>query len=156
MEVASILFVGEDTCHRVPVIENAGIAVVRSECSTGSVQSALLADPLFSAITFHNDFLAPSGAVVSTARRLSPAPLVLFENPSVDCDRRLFDRVIRAPGSPAEWLRSLREAIEEARNLRHESEHLRSQSQRLRAESARSRAARNNRGPFDASGQDRG
>lgn len=161
MAAASILHVGDDLCHRIPVMEYAGLFVVRSECSVGAIQHALVQDPKFSAITFHNGVYCPADVVVSTARTLSPAPLVLFEDATVDCDERLFDLVISPCTPPAVWLNSLREAILDAQNLAQsliklrrdcravhdESLKLRTESQRLRAETERIR-----RDPFNFNG----
>lgn len=141
MAPASILHVGDDECFRIPVMEKAGLIVIPAECSVDAIRSALAQNRIFSVITFHNNSEPPADIVVSTTRTLSTAPLLLFENPSVRCNERLFDRVIPAQTSPSDWLKSLQEAIEESRNLREESEQLRQESLILRSECERLRIA---------------
>jgi hypothetical protein len=143
MATASILHVGDDLCHRVPIMKSAGLIVDQSECGADAVHAALVQNQSFSAITFHNDAFPLPDIVVSTARTLSSAPLILFKNPSVCCDDGAFDLVIPSLTPPADWLKSLRAAIEDAHNLRRismqlrqESMNVRFQTERLRAESA--------------------
>lgn len=119
----------------------------RSECSTKAVRSAFTPDESFAVITFHNDFHPISSEVVSIARELSVAPIVLFENPFVESDERAFDLVIADHTSPTVWLKSLAEAIETAqklqelsRELRRESAEARSRARALRRVSAHNRA----------------
>lgn len=125
MAAAAVLHVGDDFCHRIPVLERNGVLVLRTECSVVGVRGSFAKGDLFSAVTFHNDVLPPLGAVVSTVRELSRAPLILFRNPTVDCDERPFDLVIDVDGTPpAVWSKTLREAIEESRKLREKSQQL--------------------------------
>lgn len=79
MATASILYVGDDLCHRIPVMENAGLFVVRSKDSLAAVESALAVNKALSVITFHSDNCAPPESVVLSARRLTSVPLILFE-----------------------------------------------------------------------------
>jgi hypothetical protein len=124
MVTATILYVGDDLCHRVPVMETNGMCVVRSACSVAAVRAALAKGDGLSAVTFHNDLFAPPEAVVSTAREMCKAPLILFESPAVDCDEQAFDFVIPAM-PPDVWTEALAEAIEQARRDQDRSRRLR-------------------------------
>lgn len=146
MAAAPILYVGDDICHRIPVMQMSGIVVVRSECSVDGVRASFGRGNAFSAVTFHNDFFPPEGAVVTTARELSRGPLILFKNPAVDCEDWLFDLVISVPAPPDIWSRSLEQAIEEAHKVHERSRQLRQDcadarefSRRLRERSSLSR-----------------
>lgn len=157
MAAATILHVGDDICHRIPVMERAGLSVVRSMCSVDAVQRELADGRLFSVITFHNDFDPPPDLVICATRTLSTAPLVLFENPTVSCGEGVFDFVIGGPTPPAVWLKSLRKAIDEARNLQQISQQLREECLDLRSTSERLRAtaARNRENPIDTLWRDK-
>jgi hypothetical protein len=141
MVSATILHVGDDHCHRVPVMERNGLAVLCTECSVGGVRTSLAKSGIFSAVTFHNDLLPPAEAVVSTARELCRVPLILFMNPAVECDDGAFDVVIPVPSSPDVWAKSLREAIQQARELRDLSRQLRQDCAVLRDASRNLREA---------------
>lgn len=144
---ATILYVGDDFCHRIPVMEMRGIHVVRSECSVGEVRRSLAAGDGFSAVTFHNDLFAPAESVISAAREICSAPLVLFRNPSIDCNERVFDFVIPVPTPPEIWSNDLTEAIQESRRLQEYTQQLhkdcadaREWSEKLREMTAQNRA----------------
>ena len=137
MADTTVLFVGEDLCHRIPVMESKGIRVARSACSVADVRAALVKGDWISVVTFHNDLFPPPEPVVLAAREISSAPLVLFRNPVVDCDEREFDVVIPVPVSPDIWSKTLTEAIEESHRLRERSERLRQDCVDLRGFSQR-------------------
>lgn len=122
MAAATILHVGNDNCHRIPVMENAGLAVVKCEPSVSSVEKAFAGTTAFSGIAFHNQIAASLGTLASTARRLSTAPLILFRNTFADCDEHLFDLVIPVQTPPPVWLKSLEAAISVSCHLQQESE----------------------------------
>jgi len=125
MAAGPILYVGDDICHRIPVMEMSGIVVVRSECSVGGVRASFEKNGHFSAVTFHNDVFPPDEMVVATARELSRAPLILFKSPAVDCEDWLFDLVISVPTPPDLWSRSLEQAIADALKVHERSRQLR-------------------------------
>jgi hypothetical protein len=125
MTNATILYVGDDLCHRIPVMATKGNRVVRSACSVAAVRAALAKGDGFSAVTFHNDLSAPPEAVVSTAREMCSAPLILFRNPTVNCDEQAFDLVIPVPMPVDVWTTALAEVIEETRKIRERSRKLR-------------------------------
>lgn len=137
MDAATILYVGDDFCHRIPVMESRGIYVVRTACSVEGVRSSLAKSDGFSAVTFHNDRFPPAEPVVSAAREIFAAPLVLFRNPAVDCNERAFDLIIPVPMSPEVWSKCLSEAIEGSRRLREYSQQLRNDCVDLQERSRR-------------------
>ncbi|HEX5282579.1 MAG TPA: hypothetical protein VFW30_00535 [Bryocella sp.] len=115
---ATVLHVGDDICHRIPVMELSGIVVRRCDCSVDSLRALLKEEDSISAVAFNNDIASPADAVVSTARELCDAPLILFENGSVECDDERFDVVIEVPTAPSVWADTLRRTIEGSRGLR--------------------------------------
>jgi hypothetical protein len=139
----TVLHVGDDPCHRIPVMEQRGLSVVQSECSVGGLQHVFTGGMTFSALTFHNETYTPADAVVSTARTLSTAPFVLFHNPFVRCDQSVFDLVIPVHTSPVAWLKSLEQAIQEAKQLRKMSLQLRQDCADVRAISRKLQIAAN-------------
>jgi len=138
---AALLHVGEDTCHRIPVMEASGLFVVRAECSILSIRRALKSGRQFSIVTFHNDVVAPAIEAVTEVRSATTAPLVLFENPSVACNERDFDLVISAHTPPEIWLQSLRMTIENSRRICDKSRQLRVECEEVRATARELRAA---------------
>lgn len=135
MTTATLLHVGDDICHRIPVMERAGLIVSRSEASMSAVQSALTPGDEFAAITFHNDVKPVSSEVVYIARQLSVAPIVFFENQSVDREDCEFDLVIRDYTPPAVWVPTLVDAIEQSRKIREISRQLRLDAAAVRSQS---------------------
>lgn len=114
---ATVLHVGNDTCHRIPVMEMSGIVVRRCECSVDSVRALLQEEDSIAAVAFNNDTFPLTDAVVSTARELSDAPLILFESASVKCDDERFDVVIEVLTEPSVWAKTLHQAIEKRARL---------------------------------------
>ncbi|MBB6143085.1 hypothetical protein HNQ77_001029 [Silvibacterium bohemicum] len=141
MAAATILNVGEDLCHRVPVMETAGFDVYHSECSVSGIHVAFAQAKVFSAIAFQSPRYPLLPTVMSTARSLSRAPFVLFDDPSVDSDERAFDLIISSQMPPAVWLKSLQSAIEDARRISLFSRQLCEESAAARAVSRALRAA---------------
>ena len=113
----TILHVGDDVCHRILVMEHSGLSVVESDCTVPALQVAFAQGYAFSAVAFQNETGSPPPVVISTARALSTAPLVLFQHPSISCDEGLFDLVIPIQTPPAVWLKSLAEVINNAPHL---------------------------------------
>ena len=134
--VLTVLNVGDDLCYRIPVMEHAGLCVVRSRCSVTAVQRALTPGSSFSGIVFHTEIDAAVQAAASAARQLSTAPLILFQNSSARRDERLFDLVIPAQTPPVVWLKSLQDAISEARDLCEKHQKLCQDFANLRSTSA--------------------
>lgn len=151
MAGGAILYVGDDVHRRVSVMKSAGITVLRSKCSIGGVRRSLTKGDVISAITFHNDIVPPEEEVVLTAREFSRAPLILFRNPLVDCDERLFDMVM--PMASVEvWAKSLQTAVKESRELHEYSRGLREDSAAVRywSQTLRETSKRICKRPIDA------
>ena len=125
MAAATILHVGDDICHRIPIMERNGLFVVRSECSIAGVRRSFATGDIFCAVTFHNDLFPVRRELVLAARDLSRAPLIFFENTLVDHDDELFNLVIRVPTPPEVWSRTLKEVIRQSRQIHEQSLRLR-------------------------------
>ena len=151
MATATVLHVGDDLCHRIPVMELAGLTVLRTECSVAALEDLFAEGKTFSGIAFHNEIATPLPPLVSTARTFSNAPLVLFQNSLLECDEYLFDLVIPVHTPPTAWLKSLEEAIREGRNLRAESQQLREDCANVRSISRELQrtSSRNRESPID-------
>ena len=141
MLTAPILYVGDDICRRIPVIERYGARVRRTPCSVSELREALSDGVSYAAVAFHED-TAPIPPDVLAIAAPYPAPLVLFENGSILYDPSCFDLIIPTLTPPGLWLRSIQEVINDSRKLRAESQALRRDSAAVRAEaySHRSRA----------------
>lgn len=151
MPAGAILYVGDDICHRVAVMESAGITVLRTECSVSGVRSSFASGRIFSAVTFHNDLVPPRESVVTTARELSRTPLILFKNPGIDCEDWLFDLIISVPTPPEVWSKSLQQAIKDARSVQEYSRQLRQECADARnvSRNLQEMAIRNRLNPVD-------
>jgi hypothetical protein len=130
---ASILHVGDDRCYRIPVMETAGLVVVRSECSVEGVRTVFAQEQVFSAVAFPIDEHPHFLEVVSTARSLTKAPLILFSDLLILADASAFDLVIPSEASPVWWLKSLGEAIADAQDVRARARQIREESEAVRA-----------------------
>lgn len=152
MATAALLYVGDDFFHRIPVMEKAGLAVVSSEDSISTIQTALGNGIAFSAITFHCDFFLIPPEIVQTARTHSASPLVLFSNPLLNCDESEFDLVIPAMTPPTLWIQKLRELIQASILLRERSVQLRQDclETRFHSEALRLESGRLCQHPIDA------
>jgi hypothetical protein len=135
MATGTILHLGDDLCYRIPLMEQAGLISVRTECSVKALQTAFTAGQAFSGIAFHSEPTRHFGTVVETAHRLSTAPLILFRNSLADCDERMFDLIVPVQTPPDIWLKSLQETIGKYRRLRETSERLRQECVDVRVES---------------------
>lgn len=135
MVTAAILHVGEDICRRIPVLERAGFDVLCSEQSPAGIAKTCTAGRTFSAIFFQNAFQPVPGPLIDAAMKYSTAPLVLFENPSVDSDITRFDLVVPGYTSPQIWLKCLQELISKSITLPDSSMPLREDCFALRRHS---------------------
>jgi|SRR5215469_1086295 len=151
MAAARVLYVGDDICHRIPVMESTGICVLRAECSVGGVRGSLVTREPISAVTFNNDVFPPPKAVVSTARELALAPLILLRNTAVECDEEVFDAVIDMDFSPTIWTKSLEQIIAEAHRIQKQSRQLHRECEAVRdvCRGLREISARNCKRPVD-------
>lgn len=148
MATSTVLHVGDDLCQRIPVMQTAGFIVFQSECAIPAIHHAFGRGGGFSAVIFHSDISAPPAPAIRETRALSPAPFVLFQNPTVICDDSEFDLIIPALTPLDIWLEKLREIIQAARELCERSQQLRfdcaavrSESQAILAKSLRNRVS---------------
>ena len=151
MAASVVLYVGVDICHRIPVMEAAGLFVSHSECSADSIREAMLAGAQYSVITFHNDVAPVEPEAIAEARSLTRVPLVLFENPAVATDESEFNVIIGAHTPPQIWLAALQRTIEESRGVGDPSTKFRTECEGVRITSHQLRAAasRNRNSEFD-------
>jgi hypothetical protein len=133
MATARILHVGDDTCHRIPVMERAGLEVCRTICSVDGVRGALAGNENFSALAFHVDVDPIPDGVLTVARSLA-SPLVLFESPGVEYDPQSFDLIIPTQTPPLTWLQCLQAVIRNSQELRTSSRQLRNNSAVVRSD----------------------
>ena len=139
MLTAPILYVGEDICRRVSVLEKVGARVRRTPCSASALSEALSGNAQYSAIAFHED-QEPIPQDVLEAARPCPSPLILFENPVIPYNPADFDLIIPALAPPIVWLRSIQSTISESRKLLVKSQELRKDVASVRAETVEQRA----------------
>lgn len=142
----TVLHVGEDVCLRIPVMQSVGLSVVRCECSRNAIHEVFSRGLTAEAVIFHSDLRPPLAEAVHSARTLSVATLVLFQNPTVYFEECEFDLIIHSFTPPAVWLKRLEEVIaasrqghEFFRNPRDECAEVRAKSRALRALSERNR-----------------
>lgn len=151
IDATTILHVGEDVCQRIPVMETAGFAVLKTKIALPAIHAAFDHGDSFSAVIFHSDIHAPSRAAVYEARNLSTAPFVLFQNPSVSCANEDFDFIIPVLTPPAVWLKGLSQVIADSLKLRERSLQLREDCNAARSwsSSLRTQLARNVKCPVN-------
>ncbi len=132
---AHLVHIGEDDCHRLPVLQRAGYSV--SQCaSVLQFRAAVNASPEVGAILVSDTVLDGGTEVLAMARALTPAPLILFQNPTRTWVPRTFDLVIDTLMPPGEWLRELDSVIDRSREMQEETARLIVESVQLRQESA--------------------
>lgn len=105
-----ILFVGEDICARLEVLEHTGYRVARCPCETDAIRDAL-AGNRFDAVIFQCTPEPPSPLLLSTCRTLSSAPFVLFADRNSPFHVRDFEAVVPNLCNPREWLSDLKAVI---------------------------------------------
>jgi hypothetical protein len=142
MSTSRILYVGNDTSLRVPVMEAAGFTVLRSKCSIGSIREKLAGKEAVDALVFEEQGEL-CYHVVTKVRRLSTVPFVFFRESGIESQEEGFDLVIPVLTRPDVWLEELRLTIQKsgelhrsARKLREESAAVRSLSRSLLRESS--------------------
>lgn len=105
-----ILFVGEDICARIEVLEHTGYRVSNCACDTEAVRGAL-AGKRFDAVVFQCTPEPPSQLLLETCRALSNVPFVLFADRNSPFVARDFDAVVPNLCNPREWLSDLEGVI---------------------------------------------
>lgn len=120
-------------------------------CSVDPVRAVLEQDDGFGAITFENDSAPLPIELVTTVRTLCSAPLVLFENSTLDGGESGFDLIIPNLTPPADWLRRLHDLLDTSKRLQAMSQILRGECGDVRAtaRALRKRSARNRVDPID-------
>lgn len=134
-----ILHIGTDTCHRLPVFENAGYRV---ECCVSLVafREALEDGEAPDAVVMTETDRVSSREAVRLARAHAPIPLVLFRETQRNYGEDGFDLVVPILHPPGAWLSEIAVLIEKSRRLQAESAELSRRSKQLRAEAAEVRA----------------
>lgn len=110
MTAGHILFVGEDICARVEVLEHSGYRVANCACEPDAVRDALGSDR-FDAIVFQCTPEPPSRVLLSICRGLTRAPLLLFADRNSPFVARDFDAIVPNLCNPREWLADLQAVI---------------------------------------------
>lgn len=102
----SILFFGNDTCHRLPVLAAAGFAV--EHCSSvAQLSGALSAGPEPKAVLLcDHDGRLPEDAI-ALVRTYPAVPLILFRETNHLWDEAAFDLVIPVLTPPPTWLNEI-------------------------------------------------
>jgi hypothetical protein len=114
--LGTIVFVGTDVCARTNVLASAGYTLRECECEVNELREALLQGPA-DAVLFQCIPEPPSRLILTTARALTAAPLVLFADQSSAYDPEDFNVVLAGLCSPLEWLPPITKAIASHRNL---------------------------------------
>ena len=112
-----ILYVGPDTCHRIPVLAVAGFAV--ENCISLSHLSRAVAPSPDAILVSDREGELP-GDALATVRARSAAPLVLFHDSNRNYVPSGFDLVIPNLTPPPRWLHDISALIFEGR-LQHVS-----------------------------------
>jgi len=113
-----ILFVGEDMCARIEVLEHTGYRVANCACETDAIRDALVGNR-FDAVIFQCMPEPPSVPLLSTCRTFSSAPFVLFADRNSPFHVRDYDAVVPNLCNPREWLSDLEAVIATHREPNH-------------------------------------
>ena len=109
--MARIIHFGEDSCHRLMVLEGVGYAVERCE-SIKDLEYYLRSPHRPDALIVSGELRAASRVVTFLANTELPLPVVLFLGTDESYSESTFDLVIPALTSPSEWLFSIEKTIE--------------------------------------------
>ena len=136
---ARVIHVGVDTCHRLPVLENAGYRI-RACASISQLRAALESEvPLDAVLISEGDGAAHQDAV-ALARSCTAAPIVLFRETQRNYSESAFDLVIPLLDPPRAWLPEIAALIAGRQALCADARALQQESASLRRESAADRA----------------
>jgi hypothetical protein len=132
---ASIIYVGDDDCHRVAVLKTAGFEV--NDCTSfAQLHSALTAFRAADAVAIAESHGQLPQKAISLTRASSSIPLILFQSAESLYDRAEFDLVISPCADPRKWLTDVQALIERSYILRAQSQALHAQSASLRKDAA--------------------
>lgn len=134
----TIVHFGFDECVRLLVLSRAGYQVDACGRSITEFQKRLVQGHT-DAIAISCEGLQSVDKVAETARRLSLAPLILFEGRHCHLEPSQFDLVISPGIGPAEWLAKIQELLEYNRRLQEDSRSIQAQSAALREASVQAR-----------------
>ncbi len=135
MSAARVLHFGEDECHRLIVLRQAGYDAALCHSAPQMIRQLQQAD--FDAVLFPR--VPAKRLLLSELRASTIVPFVLFGYPLDPSHPAPFDLVIDPITDPGIWLRQLSLAIDLARKIRERSALVHSESATLRAESAAAR-----------------
>lgn len=105
MATATVLYVGDDLKLHVPVMQEAGLAVLRADCSIASISDTLERAESIDAIVFQSNPRVLTYTVITAVRALSESPIVLFQNSGSDHEEEPFDLIVPPLTHPAVWRR---------------------------------------------------
>lgn len=113
---ARVIHVGADTCHRLPVLENAGYQV-HTCISVFELREALAASEEPEAVLISEKAEGAHPEAVLIARSCSSAPIILFRETQSTLAESSFDLVIPNLVPPQTWLAELAAVIARRRAL---------------------------------------
>ncbi len=135
----SMVHFGNDESFRLPILSNAGFSVLVCGTSVTALHDAVFG------MDIDADLFSEGGApfdayVPSLARKLNPAPLIVFQGAHERCNPSEFDLVIPSFSHSRDWLASISDLLKHSSSIQEHSKALRIQSSLLREDSARVRA----------------
>ena len=114
---ARIVFVGKDTCHRLPVLVQAGYQVKSFE-SLGSFRDTMRPGTEAEAILLTDLDAGSADSALVVARNHCSAPVILFRDHNWDYQFRNFDLVVPPLTAPRKWLEQMEFLIGQCRARR--------------------------------------
>lgn len=129
---ARIVFVGRDTCHRLPVLVQAGYQVKNFE-SLGSFRDTRQPGADADAILLTDLDAGSAESALAVARAHGSAPVILFRDHNWDYEFRNFDMVVPPLTGPRKWLEQMEFLIRQSRAKRRLSRGGRLQCETLSA-----------------------
>ena len=109
--MARIIHFGDDSCHRLMVLESVGYAVERCE-SIKDLEYYISCPQRPDALILSGELRAASRVLAFLASTELPLPVILFSGTDELCSESSFDLVIPALTSPSEWLLRIEKTIE--------------------------------------------
>jgi hypothetical protein len=106
-----IIHFGEDSCHRLMVLEGVGYSVGRCE-SIQDIEFYLRSPHLPDAVVISGELRKASRVATFLANADLPLPVILFAGTDESYTESEYDLVIPALTSPSDWLSSIEETIE--------------------------------------------
>jgi len=115
--MARIIHFGEDSCHRLMVLEGVGYTVERCE-SIQDIEFYLRSPHLPDAVVISGELQRASRVATFLSNADLPLPVILFGGTDESYSESEYDLVIPALTSPSDWLSSIEETIERFRGSR--------------------------------------